>query len=173
MNDYPSSSPWGPHGPQVNVPSTTPNPTAQDPVPSLGSDVERSRSVAVEPSPYAPPSGERGGAGAGGPARDVGGTGAELPFGRWMLNLAVVGAVIGALVGAGRGMLLHQPPSATGMMALRLGLAGAAAGAGLPPFLRAALLAARAALWIGLAVVLWAAALALTGQIPWLARYLP
>jgi len=29
MADYPSTSPWGPHGPQVPAHSVTPNPTAQ------------------------------------------------------------------------------------------------------------------------------------------------
>ena len=31
MTDYPSSSPWGPHGPQVDAHSVTPNPTPSTP----------------------------------------------------------------------------------------------------------------------------------------------
>lgn len=169
MSDYPSQSPWGPHGPQVNVPSTTPNPTPSDPVPNFG---------APEPSypGYSPPSG--GGVGGGSAGGAGGGTVrlaaraiSEAPIGGWMRNLAIAGAVLGIFVGAGRGFLIHLPMRGTGVLALRLGLAGAAAGAGFPPCIRAAFLAARAAIWIGLALALWVAALALAGQLPWLARF--
>src|SRR5690349_6465647 len=36
VNDYPSQSPWGPHGPQVSVPSVMPNPTAPSATPDFG-----------------------------------------------------------------------------------------------------------------------------------------
>ena len=36
MSDYPSTSPFGPHGPQTNGYSVTPNPTAQSSFPNIG-----------------------------------------------------------------------------------------------------------------------------------------
>jgi hypothetical protein len=46
MSDYPSTSPFGPHGPQVPAHSVTPNPTAQTPqsVPGAAPDYSMPRS---------------------------------------------------------------------------------------------------------------------------------
>ncbi|HEX7077502.1 MAG TPA: hypothetical protein VF363_03685 [Candidatus Eisenbacteria bacterium] len=174
MSEYPWQSPFGPHGPQVQNPSTTPNPTIPTPPQDFGS-----------PSPWAPPDpsspGVGGGGGAGGTGGGeagggAGGTGgaasaiSDAPIGKRIRNLAIVGVVLGAFVGLMRGLLTHMPPSATGLLALRFGIAAALAGAGIPPAIRAIVLAARAAIWIALALVLWVVAIILMGQSGWLTR---
>jgi hypothetical protein len=174
MSDYPSQSPWGPHGPQVSVPSTMPNPTAPSPVPSF-------EAPAPSYPSYSTGGGGAGGGGGGGGAAPMGGAGrargagralSEAPIGGWIRNLAIAGGVLGALAGGVRGALVHLPTASAGLLALRFGLAGAAAGAGFPPLLRAAFLAARALIGVGLALALWAAALALAGQLSWLGQTL-
>jgi hypothetical protein len=55
-----------------------------------------------------------------------------------------------------------------GALILRFGLAGAAAGAGIPPAVRAAALASRALIWVVVTALLWGGALALAGQTGWL-----
>jgi hypothetical protein len=91
-------------------------------------------------------------------------------FGAWLRNLAIAGGVLGCLVGAARGLVLHQPSAVTGVLAARFGLAGAAAGASIPPAFRAVSSMLRAAVWIVIAVLLWVISLAAAGQLGWLAR---
>jgi hypothetical protein len=161
MSDYPSQSPWGPHGPQVNVPSVTPNPTAPDPPPSF-------QPWDPGPTPQASYTGAVGPASSGtssGPAVLAG-----RPFGAWVRNLAIAGGVLGCLTGAARGFALHQSTGIVGILVMRLGIAGAAFGAGVPPAFRAAGSMLRAALWIVLAAFLWLIAMAAAGQLGWLTR---
>lgn len=158
MSDYPSQSPWGPHGPQVSMPSVTPNPTAPTPPPTFQS---------FDPGPA--PSYR----GAGGPTGPVGSgpiVYSGQPLGAWMRKLAIVGSVLGCFVGAARGFALHLPPAIIGIMIVRLGVAGAATGAGVPPAFRAAGSVIRAAAWIVLAAVLWTIAMAAAGQMGWLTQ---
>ena len=101
--------------------------------------------------------------------------GASLPslsFGQWMRNLAIGGAVLGALIGLARAWLLHAPAPVLGMFALRLGIAGAAIGASFPALFRGGFAALRAAAWIALAFVLWVIAATAAGQAAWLQRWL-
>jgi len=53
---------------------------------------------------------------------------------------------------------------------VRLGIAGAAIGASIPPALRVALSILRAAIWLVIAVILWAIAMGATGQLGRLTR---
>jgi len=100
----------------------------------------------------------------------VGGTPAvaSAPIGGWVRRLAIAGGVLGCLLAFGGTMATHLLP--TPMAVLRFGLAGAAAGAGIPPAVRAAALASRALIWVVVAGLLWAAALGLSGQTDWLTR---
>lgn len=159
MSDYPSSSPWGPHGPQVNVPSVTPNPTAPSPPPSF---------AAPDPWPVSAPATGGGGVAAGGGVGAVSGTPgvAIAPIGPWVRKLAMAGLVVGCLLGFGGSMTTHLLPTPIGV--LRFGLAGAAVGASIPPAVRAAALASRALIWIVITGLLWAAAFGLAGQTGWL-----
>lgn len=167
MTDYPSQSPWGPHGPQVSVPSVTPNPTAPSPVPDYS---------APQPSHpgYAPAGGGGGVSTGGAPAGGTGGGTAPalhaVPIGKWILNLSLAGAAVGCIVAVVRALILHTPASELGVQAVRYLLAGAAAGAGFPPAFRAGAHAVRAIAWIALAAALWLAALLLAGQADWLTR---
>ena len=171
MTDYPSNSPWGPHGPQVDAHSVTPNPTAQTPQPDFGGSAPE-----AWPAPSAP-SGGGGGGSAGGSAPGAGAYGAatgalsSAPIGKSMRNLAIGGAVLGCLAGVARSVMLHLPPPSMGAEVFRLGLAGASAGAGFPPAIRACFMALRAFVWIALALFLWAIAIALSGQAPWLTNF--
>lgn len=163
MNDYPSQSPWGPHGPQLSEPSVTPNPTAPDPPPSY---------QGWDPAPtpqasYPSYSGATGAAGTG-PAASGPSLLAGHAFGTWIRNLAIAGGVLGCLTGAARGYALHQPSAIIGVLTMRLGIAGAAFGAGVPPAFRAAGSIIRAALWIVIAAILWTIAIAAAGQMGWL-----
>jgi hypothetical protein len=87
-----------------------------------------------------------------------------------MGKLALTGLALGALLGLARGAVLHVPPAILGMVVLRLGVAGAAAGAGIPPAVRALGVALRAALWIAIAAACWIFAMAAAGQMGWLSR---
>lgn len=87
-----------------------------------------------------------------------------------MRNFAIGGLVLGALAGLARAVLLHAPPAVIGMVAFRMGVAGAAAGAGIPPALRALATAFRAFIWIALATALWLIAMSAAGQLGWLSR---
>jgi hypothetical protein len=160
MTDYPSSSPWGPHGPQVSVPSTTPNPTMP------------SAPTSWDSGPAAPVSygGGGGGGAALGPSSYGAGSGKGLSFGAWMRSLAIAGGVIGGLIGVARGFALHQPSAIVGVVALRMGIAGAAAGASVPPAFRVAGSLVRAALWLLIAVLLWAIAAGALGITSWMPR---
>jgi hypothetical protein len=91
---------------------------------------------------------------------------ASAPIGGWVRNLAIAGGVVGCLFAFGGSMTMHLLP--TPIAVLRFGLAGAAAGAGIPPAVRAAALASRALIWVVVAGLLWAAALGLSGQTDWL-----
>ena len=153
MSDYP----WGPHGPRVDGPSVMPNPTIPDPPPTFQS---------FEPTipSSSPPAGHF----------PIGGSSASFPalpgwsLGKWMSKLAIAGGVIGCLAGIGLRLEMHLPRESVGIDMLRLGIAGAAVGAGIPPCFRAAGFVIRAALWLLLAAVLWGIALAATGQTTWL-----
>jgi hypothetical protein len=57
-----------------------------------------------------------------------------------------------------------------GAAVVRLGIAGAAAGASIPPTFRAAGTILRAAAWVALVALLWAIALVAAGQTGWLTR---
>src|SRR5262249_45681598 len=94
-------------------------------------------------------------------------------FGMWMRNLAIGGAVLGALVGVLRGVAGHLPSSALGTIALRFGVAGAAAGASLMPALRAATFVVKGFVWFALALVLWWIMMAAAGNTAWLERLKP
>ena len=158
---YPSQSPWGPHGPQVNVPSTTPNPTAPSPTPP---SFEPWSPAPASPVSYSGTGGPTATAGSASPAL------AGQSFGTWLRNLAIAGGVLGCLLGAARGFVLHQPSAVIGVLTVRFGIAGAAAGAGIPPVFRAVSSMLRAAIWIVIAVLLWGIAMAAAGQLGWLAR---
>src|SRR6267142_4226337 len=161
MSDYPSSSPWGPHGPQVSEPSVTPNPTAPDPQPSF-------QTFDPGPTPSASYSGGTGFAGPTGPVGSGRTVFSGSQFGTWMRKLAIAGSLVGCFVGAARGFALHLPPAIIGILIVRLGVAGAATGASIPPAFRAAGSVIRAAVWIVLAAILWAIAMAAAGQMGWL-----
>jgi hypothetical protein len=138
-----------------------PNPTASSPTPNFGS----------WEAPAAARSSSYGGGGGGG-----GFVGASPAFttqslGAWMWKLGVAGAVLGALAGLARALLLHLPSQAMGFEVARLALAVAAAGAGVPPAIRAASFVLRAALWFVLAIVLWGIALSASGLLGSLARF--
>jgi hypothetical protein len=160
MDEYPSQSPFGPHGPQLSEPSVTPNPTAETPPPSF---------EAYDPG-QAPPVSYPGTGGSGGAV------GAALPafagqsIGTWMRNFAIAGGALGCLVGATRGLVLHQPSGIIGVLVVRLGVAGAATGASIPPAFRVLGSMIRAAVWLVIALLLWAIAMAAAGQTGWLTR---
>ena len=159
MGDYPSSSPFGPNGPQLSEPSVMPNPTAQSPAPTFD---------APEPSTYAPAS-SGGYSGSGG---FVGSGAAMSPgsIGKWMRNFAIGGCALGCVGAISRSLMLHLPPAGMGVEIARLGIAGAAAGAGIPPAVKSALFVVRAAVWIVLAAFLWWVAIFLSGSAGWLTR---
>ena len=77
---------------------------------------------------------------------------------------------LGGLFGLARAVMLHVPAGLTGMIVLRLAIAGAAAGGSIPPAFRALSTMFRAFLWIVLATGLWMIALAAAGQWDWLNR---
>ena len=162
MSNYPPQSPWGPHGPQVDVPSTTPNPTIPTPMPDPTSPTAYPASTG-----YGTSTGYSGGGGSGGggmpgiPAMAVG---------TWVRNFAIGGVVLGGLVGFARGAALHVPSAMMGGLVLRFAFAGAAAGAGIPPAIKAFSLAVRAIGWVVLAAVLWWIAGYLMGGAGWLSR---
>jgi hypothetical protein len=66
MSDYPSTSPFGPHGPQVPANSVTPNPTAYTP-PTIPSPISFGQPAA--PTGYPGPYAGTGGTVAAGPRR--------------------------------------------------------------------------------------------------------
>lgn len=165
MTDYPSTSPFGPHGPQVGAHTVTPNPTVSSPEPAYPAS-----SWAPTPSTSYPSSSGTYSAGAAAATHPVAPALSAHVFGRMLFNFAIGGAVLGALAGVGRGMMLHLAPAAMGMTAARFAIAGAAAGASVAPAVRAALLAFRALLWIGIVLVLWAVALGSLGLTGWLNR---
>lgn len=153
MSDYP----WGPHGPRVDVPSVTPNPTPPDPLPTFQPFESEFPTSAPSAGPF--PSG-------------VGTTYTPaLPgwsLGKWMRNLAIAGGAIGCLGGIVVGVGMHLPAAPIASQVMRFGIAGAAFGAGIPPGFRATGFAIRAALWFALVAVLWGIASAVTGQTTWL-----
>jgi hypothetical protein len=164
MTDYPSTSPFGPHGPQVGANTVTPNPTMSSPEPAY----QPSSWGAAPTTSYPASSGTYSGGGgsiAGSPVLS------GRLFGKLLFNFAIGGAVLGALIGLGRGLMLHMPSAVTGMFVARFAIAGAAAGASVAPAVRAALLAFRALLWIGIVIVLWAIALGAVGLTGWLNRF--
>ncbi|MBI1796391.1 MAG: hypothetical protein HYR74_05000 [Candidatus Eisenbacteria bacterium] len=161
MSDYPSSSPWGPHGPQVSPQSVTPNPTAPSSVPDFGG---------FAPAPASAPFGGGGvrpsGGGGGGAIAAMSGP----RFGRWVLNFALLGTGLGAIAGGLAGLGLHLPGAALGGLALRWAIAGAAVGASVPPAVRSIVTLIRAAGWGLVTLVLWWIAIAASGQLGWLQR---
>jgi len=85
MSDYPSTSPFGPHGPQTNGYSVTPNPTAQSSFANIGGDSFGG---------YAQPSG--GGGYVGGSGYVGGGT--YVPAGP-RTKLTVIGVILAWVLG--------------------------------------------------------------------------
>ncbi len=85
-------------------------------------------------------------------------------------NMAIAGAVLGLLAGVIVALTRHLAGGAFVTAMLRLCLAGAAAGAGIPSAIKAALSAARAIGWFVLALLLWWLALYAAGQTGWLAK---
>ena len=169
MSDYPSQSPWGPHGPQVGSFSVTPNPTAPSPMP----DFPQPNYGASFAQPGTPQYG--GGGVAIASAGVAGGAAGTVAIRRASIlpmiqRLALVGLALGALLGLARAVVLHVPFAIGGVMMLRLGIAGAAAGAGIPPAFRAFGVAVRAALWIAITAACWMLAMAAAGQLGWLDR---
>jgi hypothetical protein len=161
VSDYPSSSPWGPHGPQTNPFSVTPNPTAPSAQPDYGTS-------------FAPPAVTQfsgGGSTSDWAATQAGRTVVRRdPIFGWIRILAVGGLALGVLAGLGRAMAMHVPLAVGGVIVVRLGLAGAALGAGFPPAVRAFGVALRATLWIAITAACWGLAVAAAGQLGWLNR---
>jgi len=161
MNDYPSQSPWGPHGPQMNLPSATPNPTAQDPAPSFQSWGTGAA------APAAPTwSGSGGGQTASaGPTSAGGYAAAGRSIAPTMRRLAVAGLVLGGVIGLARGVMLHLPTTAVALLTVRIGVAGAAAGASVPPAFRVLGALLGAAVWLVIVLLLWFVAMAALGPL--------
>lgn len=159
MSEYPAQYPWGPHGPRVDSPSVLPNPTIPSPQPTFPS---WDAGAAV---PSHPTTG-----GSVGPIGSSTSAFAGRSFGVWMRNLALAGGVLGCLSGAAQGLLLRQTPEMIGVLVVRLGIAGAAAGASIPPALRVFGSMLRAAVWLVIAVVLLGIAMTALGGMDWLTR---
>lgn len=164
MSDYPSNMPWGPHGPQTSVPTTTPNPTASTPDPGWAPAPDAGWGSSAPAASGSYSSGGGGGGSLGGAASPA----------RWFFPaacwLAVAGGVVGLLAGGVRAYSFHLPPATVGAAAIRFGIAGAASGASIPPFIRAAGSLVRSAIWIGMVAILWLIALAALGRLDWLNR---
>lgn len=169
MSNYPPQSPWGPHGPQVDAPSTTPNPTIPTPMQGPGSMGWGSEST-TQPSAPRYSGGGTGGSSTVGSPGQASAVVPDLPVGPWVRNLALGGAALGALFAYARGSSAHVPSNLMGGLVLRFAFAGAAAGAGIPAAIKAFALALRAVGWVVLAGVLWWIASYLVGGAGWLAR---
>ena len=98
---------------------------------------------------------------------------AAVPVADHLRNFAIAGAVVGALIGLSRAAALHVPAGGMAIAALRLAVAGAAAGASLPAALRALATLARAAGWIVLAIALGWLALVIAGRLEWIRALAP
>ena len=161
MGDYPSSSPWGPHGPQVSEPSVTPNPTAPYQEPSFGGG-----GGGDNPSPG------YGGGGGGGYVGGGGGVGIRWSLWQSMGILGAAGGILGALYALGRGSMVHLPAGVLGPVTLRYGIAGAAFGASVPPVIKMLASVLKAAIWWVLAMILWWIGLSLLGASGWMTRWI-
>lgn len=88
----------------------------------------------------------------------------------WMRKCAIVGGVLGCLGGVAHGLQTEPQPLAVGVDIIRYSIGGAAMGAAIPAWVKAAGFAIGAALWLVLAACLWGIALAATGQTDWVTR---
>jgi hypothetical protein len=82
-----------------------------------------------------------------------------------MRRLAVVGLVLGGVIGLARGVMLHLPMSVAALLTIRLGVAGAAAGASVPPAFRVLGALLGAAVWLVIVLLLWFIAMAALGPV--------
>lgn len=158
MNENPWQSPFGPHGPQLDVPSTTPNPTAQEPFSGFPA------SDAGTAAPAAAPVWSGGGGTGGGGPMLTGRSGSMTPS---MRKLAIAGFIVGGLVGAVRGYYTHLPVPVLATQVVRYGVGTAALGASVLPAFRVMGALLGALIWVVVVLLLWAIALAAFGPAVW------